>query len=268
MSERETYQKLIQEALDTGNFETIRKMLTNGVDLGVYFRKEKKLLTSERENIDKEILEFLITSKSKINEFNENGRTYAHYVAANASNPELIDLLIEQGGSINISDTNLGCKPLHFACMLNNKKIVEKIISCGVDINEKDNRGNTPLFFAAFNHENGVEIIKFLYNSHIDINVENKNMETPLHYALKINMPSCIIKALLDIGLDANKIDKYGYSPVYWTAIYGNIASMKALIDATGYPSENDICELFRILMDSANKDFMAEVQSSSPRFQ
>jgi ankyrin repeat protein len=61
--------------------------------------------------------------------------------------------------------------------------VVKYLATKGIDVNAKDEYGNTSLHFAA-GHDETVEGIKFLIDIGADVNVQNKNGNTPLHIAV------------------------------------------------------------------------------------
>lgn len=83
-------------------------------------------------------------------------------------------------------------------------KLTNAIVNIGIDINSKDNDGNTPLLWAC-NYGN-YWIVKFLVDKKADLNVRNKIYDTPLSYSIKgqhdQNVTPYIIGLLLDGGVD------------------------------------------------------------------
>ena len=56
------------------------------------------------------------------------------------------------------------------------------LISFGEDINPKDNKGGTPLHYAARNNSN-VEALRYLVSQHADVYATDNDGKTPLDYA-------------------------------------------------------------------------------------
>lgn len=101
------------------------------------------------------------------------------------NNLEVFKYLKAMNVKANIT-TKKGYTPLH-ALSFKNKdlSIFEYFIQNGVDINQKDNDGNTA-FFNAIEY-NDLNTIQFLYQYITDINVTNNKGETALMLALKYN---------------------------------------------------------------------------------
>ena len=89
---------------------------------------------------------------------------------------------------INISENNnkeiiTMVKSLHDACKSNNIDLVSKLILENNDINKKDNNDLTPLMISIM--ENNWEcVLRLLECKNIEVNIMNKNNETPLFYMI------------------------------------------------------------------------------------
>lgn len=66
---------------------------------------------------------------------------------------------------------------------LGRKNIVKILIENGADVNLKDKRGSTPLYWAAF--RNNFEIAKMLLEKGADVNIKNNDGATPRDFAKK-----------------------------------------------------------------------------------
>jgi len=129
------------------------------------------------------------------------------YNAIDANNLELVKFLVENGADLNIQSRHSYSTPLVYACRAKNKKIVEYLINQNIDfskqrnllheilvfddlklidkclsknmnINDKNEKGNTPLVWAIYNG-NKLETIKYLIKKGADTNIlsaDNKNI--------------------------------------------------------------------------------------------
>lgn len=129
---------------------------------------------------------------------------------------EILQLLIRYGLNVkfrNRKDQNL----LHlFAWYLKTVpvEIAEVLLDAGVPVDEGDNEGDTPLFYAI--ERRNVEFVSLLIKRGADVNKKSKDHEiTPLYLAAQINDVS-LVNLLLSNGADVNAKIKSG-----WTALHG-----------------------------------------------
>ena len=88
---------------------------------------------------------------------------------------------------------------------------IEVLLHHGVDVNVQDNEGNTPLHWAV--KQRRLKIIRVLLHHGVDVNVQDNEGNTPLHWAVK---RSCreTTKVLLRYGADITVRDKYDKTPL------------------------------------------------------
>ena len=103
--------------------------------------------------------------------------------------PKTIICAIESGA--NFTKT-----ALHYATIHKSKEIVEVLISHGLDINAKDNAGETPLHYAAVE---SLDMVELLISRGADINAITHHIETALVLA-KCSRKNDIVKFLISHG--------------------------------------------------------------------
>lgn len=109
----------------------------------------------------------------------------------------------------------------------NNILAVHRLIIKGKDINEVDEKGNTPLRYAV--EGNNLPMVEILLNNHADPNQANINGATPTYMASKLDkLP--ILKKLIEYNADINYSNTGGYSPLHIASQFGNLAIIKELI--------------------------------------
>ncbi|MDE6401553.1 MAG: ankyrin repeat domain-containing protein [Clostridiales bacterium] len=102
-------------------------------------------------------------------------------------------------------------------------------IDAGVDVNKKDNMGNTALLLATAEHCYK-EPIKELILAGADINAANNNGQTALHNALKYGSQD-IARYLIKKGADYNRANNDGVTPVQLAAEKGYDAVLELMTD-------------------------------------
>lgn len=160
----------------------------------------------------KELGDLLIKNRANVNAKDNNGKTALMY-AVDEHKEELVDLLIKNKANVNAKD-NEGKTALMYACYdfreypVLNPNIVKSLIRAGANINEVNN-GNTALLLAIYTYISGAvyneedfndrtfETIRLLINNGANVNIRNKEGETPL--SLSKGFPK-LTKLLRDNG--------------------------------------------------------------------
>ena len=120
------------------------------------------------------------------------------------------------------------------ACKEGNLQAVrEELDAEGVNVNETDEDGETPLHTAcSMGHEQVVEVL--LRSDKVDVNKGNKNGNTPLHTACFSGEEQVVEVLLRSDKVDVNKGDEDGYTPLYIACEYGHLNVVNALLSKDG----------------------------------
>jgi len=126
-----------------------------------------------------------------------NNGTALHY-AAESGSVDIIKLLLDNGMSVNLTNTN-NCTPLHVSAQCGNPEATKTLVERGGAINSTNKYGVTPLMVVA---EHGkLEIICYLTEIGADNNIRNTNKnKTAFHLAAASGIVD-IIWLLLDKGM-------------------------------------------------------------------
>jgi ankyrin repeat protein len=98
----------------------------------------------------------------------------------------------------------------------------------GIDINQADNGGYTPLLWAAINGHTGA--VQLLLENDADINKANYYDNTPLLFAVT-NGHTEVVQLLIDHGADTNKANKRDTTPLHWAAISNRTEAVQLLLN-------------------------------------
>ncbi len=90
-----------------------------------------------------------------------------------------------------------------------NFEIVKKLVECGADVNIQDRNGNTPLHLAYLRRDQ--EMINFLLDKGADQNLKNNSNETPSDMSNKTYGEAC---SLLNQSTSMFILDKNKFSSV------------------------------------------------------
>ena len=127
-------------------------------------------------------------------------------------NEDRVNALLKEGAHIEEKDEE-GRTPLFYACWISrNEKIINKLISYGADPNVADIEGTSPLMWSCLRGGCFLNIIE-LFNNGADINSADHKGETPLMHACQSGSPRTV-RILLERGAQLDATDNVGKSPL------------------------------------------------------
>jgi len=130
--------------------------------------------------------------------------------AAGTGNIEAVKQHLDAGTDVNTRDKKRRT-PLYWAATHGHKKIVELLIANGSDVNAKNQNGYTPLHKAV--DDGHKEIVELLITEGADVNAKQGGGGTPLHWAATWGHNE-IAELLIAAGADVNAIDADGNTPL------------------------------------------------------
>ena len=140
----------------------------------------------------------------------KSGNTALHFIAQGDSNVEIIDEFIKNGSSIDCQN-KMGRTPLHYS--LNDYSLCYiSLLAKGASLTIRDNNGDGPLHFVSSDG-----MIPALTNRGLDINEKNKLGQTPLMSALRRGC-TWLIMDFLKNGAKVNEVDVDGRTALHWLA--------------------------------------------------
>ena len=211
------------------------------------------------------------------------GNTSMH-VAALYGNLVILKYLIEDRKCSPMYPGCLSRTPLHCACEGNDNLVMVKYLveEQRVDLNAKDEQGNTPLNVAAFS--GSLSIMTYLIEErYCSLECPGRLCRTPLHNACQHNDNLAMVKYLVEKkGVNMNVKDEQENTPLNVAAFSGNLAILKYLIDeqncssiCLGYLSRtllhnacerNDNIAMVKYLVEGQGVDLnMKDKQGNSP---
>ncbi|CAF1145449.1 unnamed protein product [Rotaria sordida] len=116
-------------------------LIEANVDPNIVFMGERAVSIAARQNREKILKKLLDYSKTKTDVRNDNGGTILHFAAAGMiDTSECVELLIKAGLDVNSKDQR-GNTPLMVACFFNKPRILKTLLSANGDLTIKNNEG-------------------------------------------------------------------------------------------------------------------------------
>ncbi|CAB0032608.1 unnamed protein product [Trichogramma brassicae] len=176
------------------------------------------------------------------------GKTPLHY--ALEKQREFVEILLENGANPNLADAD-GLTSLHIVVKRNwNSYTGVSFITMFFDISQKkghpvqinvrDNKGQTPLHYAAF--ENNLPILKSLLERGADANLADAEGSTPLHITYDPQSAYYIFQISSEKGqqVEVNARDKLGRTPLHYAVLTCRIDNVMMLLTQGADPNSAD----------------------------
>ena len=253
LEKRDKYQRTpLHSAARYGAVSAARFLLDQGVEFSAKDESGNTPLHLASIFRHDEIIDLLIRHKVDIDTLNGQGHSPL-ILASLYGNPESIKLLLANGAEKDVRDAD-GNTPLHIAVLYRHPENLDEILKVNPDINAINTEGYTSLHLAVRRPDNGKaiglllqegadvnildptgrnallvsvgshqkEYIELLKSNGIDINSQDIDGNTALHYPLinvlenKLYLPYSteIVKILLEEGADPQVKNKEGKSPM------------------------------------------------------
>ena len=133
--------------------------------------------------------------------------------------------------------------------------MVKQLIEKGVDVNQGQFFGWTPLIWAS--RGGHLEIVKYLLSHGANVNQANDDGNTPLIFASREGREGHleVVKYLVEHGADVNQANNAGWTPLIWASRRGHLEIVKYLVSHNAnYSSIKDKPIFIDIIKDQSNK--------------
>jgi len=179
------------------------------------------------------------------------------WCAAVAGKYRVVDVLVRYGADVNsMSDT--GSTPVRSACFMTHLDIVRLLVSHNADIQKPNFNGGTCLI----NSVQSVELCEFLLQQGANVNAQDIQCKTALHYAIQEHRFETT-KLLLLFGADPFLESRYKDDALQTACLKGAAEIFQYLIDNLPYSAER-IASAFELL----GSTFLDEHQDSQRALQ
>lgn len=159
-----------------------------------------------------DIIDLLIQHDADIDALNTEGQAPLH-LASLYGNPESVKSLLAGGANINIVD-NDGNTPLHITALYENHENLDEILKGNPDIDAVNNNGYTPLLLAVQQLENE-KVVEHLLLHGADVNITDRTKKNALLVSVYSNRKE-YIGIFLSKGMDINSQDEDGNTSLHY----------------------------------------------------
>lgn len=162
------------------------------------------------------------------------------HVAASLGYDKCMKLLLDHGADVRSQFGKRRLTALHLAAEDDYKDCVQLLLDAGAKIDVRNHLDQTPLILACLGQ--ATSTLELLIKRGADVHTIYKDGRTALHAAIvKDNKSWDCAKMLLRAGVDVNRPDNYGYTPVHIAALNEFSSCVHMLIgksDKTQFPQE------------------------------
>ncbi len=145
--------------------------------------------------------------------------------AAFVGREDIIRWLISKGAEVNRPEDPVSA--LHIAAAWGKRECVLELLEAGADLNVKDPKGWTPVFWCAFSGRH--KLLEVLIKRGADVNVRDDHGKTPLHIAAEQGHLAAVA-TLVGSGAVVMAKEADGASPLHLAARRGNLAVCECLV--------------------------------------
>ena len=232
------HRNILLKAAEKGDLNKVALLLELGEDVNGLNKLSPEgsytALHEAAQNGHHEVVELLLQNGASTNITHDGPyfRIPALNLAAENGQYKVVEMLIENGANVNAVDgTYLNHHPLLYATRKGHLNIVELLLQNGANVNATNRYNETSLHIAS---ENGyAEIAKLLLGYKIDINAKESlpkdGSETALHKAARGRYDQ-IVEILAQNGADLDAKNGHQQTPLHLVSTYGYPETAKLLL--------------------------------------
>ena len=164
-----------------------------------------------------DVLDFLITNGADVNAFT-NDKFTPLIIASNCNNLNVVNSLIKYGANIHLVD-RYGRTALHYSITAvdhDSVTVLRSLIKNGADVNALTNDNCSPLMMSSLS--GSVNVVTILVENGANMDIQNQNGDTALHYAVCATRNSSeVVNKLLTLGASHLRNQK-GLTPLLFAS--------------------------------------------------
>ncbi len=164
----------------------------------------------------------------------ERSQRIVQEIQKDEPNLDFIQDLITLGFDLDWQGTGdyFDSTPLHTAIVYKKAEIVKMLIGAGVDVNWQDKRNGGRSYMHELAYWGRIDIARILIDAGANLDLQDDNGETPLHWAARHNKMK-FTQFLLDMGANPDIQDKKGWTPLH-LALWNNRLKIARMLIGAG----------------------------------
>lgn len=230
-----SYMKIADETLAGQDLETINMLVNVGINPNSKNLKGQTplhyALISHTPSYHNSLsrIEKLLDLKANVNEKDSQGRTVLHYLKITEGNLDefrkLLQLFLKKGANLEVKD-NRGMSPFLLNSFLNNTIPSKEFLKVGADVNAEDQNKRTALHYAT--KKSNRELLELLIQGGININKIDEDGNSAIDFGIdNVNQEDLLLYLLKNKAVFSNLAND---SPLHRAARNGWVKIAKYLI--------------------------------------
>lgn len=214
-------EELLIEAIQDDDLKEVQYLLQTGVNPNILSEGGDLCIRFAISNKNLDIVNALLDHGADPNIIDKN-RDPIILEAIRSGKLEILNSLLEKGADPNVLDRNEN--PVLLSSLARNVKIVNALLNNGADPNQVDKNGNTALsIILERTGDIKIDTTSLLIEKDKEkaLNLRNSNGETFLHLVAQQGKIQMFDK-YLGYYQTVNITDKSGYTPLYWSKLFGH----------------------------------------------
>ena len=215
-------------ASSKGNLPIVSYLLENGARIDIVDDKGSSVLlfAAGGGQTNPELYDLLIANGVSINETNPKGANVIHQLISKTKKLKDLDYFLNKGLDLNSMD-KAGHNTVDYAARTGNKEIIEQLIKKGVSYKDTNTDGSNAILVASKGSRGGgnsTEFFKYLEGLGVQPNVTDNDGVNPIHNLSYSTKDKGLFNYFITKGVSATTADNQGNTPLMNAASRNDLA--------------------------------------------